>query len=86
MPAGPNCKFVCLFVCLWAESVYSHSLVVDGREITLNIWDSPYSEVTDTHCVPDNCYDWFRTTGDVIVQEKAFVESVNIKSLRSTLQ
>lgn len=31
-----------------AESVYSHSLVADGREITLNIWDSPYSEVTDT--------------------------------------
>ncbi|CAG13097.1 unnamed protein product [Tetraodon nigroviridis] len=26
------------------QSVYSHSLVVDGREMTLNIWDSPHSE------------------------------------------
>ncbi|XP_026221736.1 ras-related and estrogen-regulated growth inhibitor-like protein [Anabas testudineus] len=26
------------------ESIYSHSFLVDGREITLNIWDSPYSE------------------------------------------
>ncbi|XP_019934341.2 ras-related and estrogen-regulated growth inhibitor-like protein [Paralichthys olivaceus] len=26
------------------ESIYSHSFVVDGREITLNIWDLPYSE------------------------------------------
>ncbi|KAF3688845.1 Ras-related and estrogen-regulated growth inhibitor-like protein RERG/Ras-like protein [Channa argus] len=26
------------------ESIYSHSFMVDGREITLNIWDSPYSE------------------------------------------
>nr|XP_033491615.1 ras-related and estrogen-regulated growth inhibitor-like protein [Epinephelus lanceolatus] len=25
------------------ESIYSHSFMVDGREITLNIWDSPYS-------------------------------------------
>uniref|UniRef100_A0A673CGX7 small monomeric GTPase n=1 Tax=Sphaeramia orbicularis TaxID=375764 RepID=A0A673CGX7_9TELE len=27
------------------ESIYSHSFIVDGRETTLNIWDSPYSEV-----------------------------------------
>uniref|UniRef100_A0A667WE54 small monomeric GTPase n=1 Tax=Myripristis murdjan TaxID=586833 RepID=A0A667WE54_9TELE len=27
------------------ESIYSRSFMVDGREITLNIWDSPYSEV-----------------------------------------
>ncbi|XP_071402514.1 ras-related and estrogen-regulated growth inhibitor-like protein [Centroberyx affinis] len=26
------------------ESIYSHTFMVDGREITLNIWDSPYSE------------------------------------------
>ncbi|KAM7002247.1 ras-related and estrogen-regulated growth inhibitor-like protein [Tautogolabrus adspersus] len=26
------------------ESIYSHSFVLDGREITLNVWDSPYSE------------------------------------------
>uniref|UniRef100_A0A3P8TGG1 small monomeric GTPase n=1 Tax=Amphiprion percula TaxID=161767 RepID=A0A3P8TGG1_AMPPE len=26
------------------ESIYSHSFIADGREITLNIWDSPYSE------------------------------------------
>ncbi|XP_053175142.1 ras-related and estrogen-regulated growth inhibitor-like protein [Scomber japonicus] len=26
------------------ESIYSHSFMVDGREITLNIWDPPYSE------------------------------------------
>ncbi|XP_029010662.1 ras-related and estrogen-regulated growth inhibitor-like protein isoform X3 [Betta splendens] len=26
------------------ESIYSHSFAVDGREISLNIWDSPYSE------------------------------------------
>ncbi|XP_038560947.1 si:dkeyp-59c12.1 [Micropterus salmoides] len=26
------------------ESIYSHSFMDDGREITLNIWDSPYSE------------------------------------------
>ncbi|XP_062246221.1 ras-related and estrogen-regulated growth inhibitor-like protein [Platichthys flesus] len=26
------------------ESIYSHSFTVDGREITLNIWDLPYSE------------------------------------------
>nr|XP_046251248.1 ras-related and estrogen-regulated growth inhibitor-like protein [Scatophagus argus] len=26
------------------QSIYSHSFMVDGREITLNIWDSPYSE------------------------------------------
>ncbi|XP_034031511.1 ras-related and estrogen-regulated growth inhibitor-like protein [Thalassophryne amazonica] len=25
------------------ESIYSHSLVVGGKEMTLNIWDSPYS-------------------------------------------
>ncbi|XP_040927279.1 ras-related and estrogen-regulated growth inhibitor-like protein isoform X2 [Betta splendens] len=28
------------------ESIYSHSFAVDGREISLNIWDSPYSEET----------------------------------------
>ncbi|KAM6937139.1 ras-related and estrogen-regulated growth inhibitor-like protein [Xenentodon cancila] len=26
------------------ESIYSHSFIVDGRDITFNIWDSPYSE------------------------------------------
>ncbi|XP_041652182.1 si:dkeyp-59c12.1 [Cheilinus undulatus] len=26
------------------ESIYSHTFVLDGREITLNIWDSPISE------------------------------------------
>ncbi|TDH09644.1 hypothetical protein EPR50_G00089190 [Perca flavescens] len=26
------------------ESIYSHSYMVDGREIALNVWDSPYSE------------------------------------------
>ncbi|XP_015234186.1 PREDICTED: ras-related and estrogen-regulated growth inhibitor-like protein [Cyprinodon variegatus] len=26
------------------ESIYSQSSIVDGREVTLNIWDSPYSE------------------------------------------
>ncbi|XP_073328860.1 ras-related and estrogen-regulated growth inhibitor-like protein [Pagrus major] len=26
------------------ESIYSHSFMVDGRELTLNIWDSPYTE------------------------------------------
>ncbi|XP_032380016.1 ras-related and estrogen-regulated growth inhibitor-like protein [Etheostoma spectabile] len=26
------------------ESIYSHSYMVDGREITLNVWDSPCSE------------------------------------------
>ncbi|AWP08487.1 Ras domain containing protein [Scophthalmus maximus] len=26
------------------ESIYSHSFAVDGREVTLNVWDSPYSE------------------------------------------
>uniref|UniRef100_A0A665UWM1 small monomeric GTPase n=1 Tax=Echeneis naucrates TaxID=173247 RepID=A0A665UWM1_ECHNA len=26
------------------ESIYSHSFMVNGREISLNIWDSPYSE------------------------------------------
>uniref|UniRef100_A0A3Q2DMP5 small monomeric GTPase n=1 Tax=Cyprinodon variegatus TaxID=28743 RepID=A0A3Q2DMP5_CYPVA len=25
-------------------SIYSQSSIVDGREVTLNIWDSPYSE------------------------------------------
>ncbi|XP_054891889.1 ras-related and estrogen-regulated growth inhibitor-like protein [Poeciliopsis prolifica] len=26
------------------ESIYSQSFIVDGREVTLNIWDSPYSQ------------------------------------------
>ncbi|KAM3870465.1 ras-related and estrogen-regulated growth inhibitor-like protein [Diretmus argenteus] len=26
------------------ESIYSHTFMVDGREIALNIWDSPFSE------------------------------------------
>ncbi|KAI4905286.1 hypothetical protein NFI96_022700 [Prochilodus magdalenae] len=26
------------------ESIYSHNIIVDGREQTLNIWDSPYSQ------------------------------------------
>ncbi|RVE71840.1 hypothetical protein OJAV_G00056130 [Oryzias javanicus] len=26
------------------ESIYSHSFLSEGKEITLNIWDSPYSE------------------------------------------
>ncbi|CAN9499281.1 unnamed protein product [Ophioblennius macclurei] len=26
------------------ESIYSHSFILDGREITMNIWDAPYSE------------------------------------------
>ncbi|XP_020499224.2 ras-related and estrogen-regulated growth inhibitor-like protein [Labrus bergylta] len=26
------------------ESIYGHSFVLDGREITLNVWDSHYSE------------------------------------------
>ncbi|XP_034444986.1 ras-related and estrogen-regulated growth inhibitor-like protein [Hippoglossus hippoglossus] len=30
------------------ESIYSHSFTVDGREITLNIWDLPYSEDSST--------------------------------------
>ncbi|KAM9854642.1 ras-related and estrogen-regulated growth inhibitor-like protein [Aulostomus maculatus] len=25
------------------ESIYSHSFALDGREITMNVWDSPYS-------------------------------------------
>ncbi|KAA8590134.1 hypothetical protein FQN60_014068, partial [Etheostoma spectabile] len=29
------------------ESIYSHSYMVDGREITLNVWDSPCSEWAD---------------------------------------
>uniref|UniRef100_A0A3Q3J2H0 small monomeric GTPase n=1 Tax=Monopterus albus TaxID=43700 RepID=A0A3Q3J2H0_MONAL len=28
------------------EAIYSHTFMVDGREITLNIWDSPYSEAS----------------------------------------
>ncbi|XP_015462649.2 ras-related and estrogen-regulated growth inhibitor-like protein isoform X1 [Astyanax mexicanus] len=27
------------------ESIFSHSITVDGREQTLNIWDSPFSQV-----------------------------------------
>ncbi|KAM4734018.1 ras-related and estrogen-regulated growth inhibitor-like protein [Anableps anableps] len=26
------------------ESIYSQTFIVDGREVTLNIWDSPYSQ------------------------------------------
>ncbi|XP_061578632.1 ras-related and estrogen-regulated growth inhibitor-like protein [Cololabis saira] len=26
------------------ESIYSHSFIVDGRDVTFNIWDSPYSQ------------------------------------------
>ncbi|XP_028815211.1 ras-related and estrogen-regulated growth inhibitor-like protein [Denticeps clupeoides] len=26
------------------ESIYSHNICLDGREMTLNIWDSPYSQ------------------------------------------
>ncbi|XP_051513442.1 ras-related and estrogen-regulated growth inhibitor-like protein isoform X4 [Myxocyprinus asiaticus] len=29
------------------ESIYSHNVVVDGREQTLNIWDAPYSQSQD---------------------------------------
>ncbi|XP_051953621.1 ras-related and estrogen-regulated growth inhibitor-like protein isoform X2 [Xyrauchen texanus] len=29
------------------ESLYSHNVVVDGREQTLNIWDAPYSQSQD---------------------------------------
>lgn len=28
------------------ESLYTHNVVVDGREQTLNIWDAPYSQVS----------------------------------------
>ncbi|XP_037834001.1 si:dkeyp-59c12.1 [Kryptolebias marmoratus] len=27
------------------ESIYSHSFIADGREISFSIWDSPYSEM-----------------------------------------
>ncbi|XP_041853768.1 si:dkeyp-59c12.1 [Melanotaenia boesemani] len=30
------------------ESIYSHSFIVNGREMTFNIWDSPYSEGLST--------------------------------------
>ncbi|XP_066541088.1 ras-related and estrogen-regulated growth inhibitor-like protein [Hoplias malabaricus] len=30
------------------ESIYSHSVIVDGREQTLSIWDSPYSQDMST--------------------------------------
>ncbi|KAM9568129.1 ras-related and estrogen-regulated growth inhibitor-like protein [Salvelinus alpinus] len=26
------------------ESIYSHNVIVDGRDITFNIWDSPYCQ------------------------------------------
>ncbi|XP_077423708.1 ras-related and estrogen-regulated growth inhibitor-like protein [Vanacampus margaritifer] len=30
------------------ESIYSHRFLVDGREIAVNIWDSPYSQDVST--------------------------------------
>lgn len=39
-----------------AESIYSHSFTVDGREITLNIWDLPYSEVEYDISPSASCY------------------------------
>ncbi|XP_030622540.1 ras-related and estrogen-regulated growth inhibitor-like protein [Chanos chanos] len=30
------------------ESIYSHNVIVDGREQTLNIWDSPYTQDLST--------------------------------------
>lgn len=34
---------VTLIYCL--ESIYSHNVIVDGRDISFNIWDSPFSQV-----------------------------------------
>ncbi|XP_062316642.1 ras-related and estrogen-regulated growth inhibitor-like protein [Osmerus eperlanus] len=30
------------------ESIYSHNVIVDGRDITFHIWDSPYSQDLST--------------------------------------
>lgn len=30
------------------ESIYSHNVLLDGRDITFNIWDSPYSQNLST--------------------------------------
>lgn len=30
-----------------SETIYSHSFSVDGRELTLSIWDSPYAQVNN---------------------------------------
>ncbi|XP_069078790.1 ras-related and estrogen-regulated growth inhibitor-like protein [Pleurodeles waltl] len=36
------------------ESIYSHSVTVEGREVLFNIWDFPYSqEQTDESCVEE---------------------------------
>ncbi|MBN3307774.1 RERGL protein, partial [Amia calva] len=35
------------------ESIYSHNFIVDGREISFNIWDSPYSQ--DPSCETTTC-------------------------------
>ncbi|XP_047205672.1 ras-related and estrogen-regulated growth inhibitor-like protein isoform X1 [Girardinichthys multiradiatus] len=34
------------------ESIYSQSFIVDGREVTLNIWDSPYSQKLSVEASP----------------------------------
>jgi len=33
------------FYTFFLESLYTHNVVVDGREQILNIWDAPYSQV-----------------------------------------
>uniref|UniRef100_A0A3Q2DN36 small monomeric GTPase n=1 Tax=Cyprinodon variegatus TaxID=28743 RepID=A0A3Q2DN36_CYPVA len=38
------------------ESIYSQSSIVDGREVTLNIWDSPYSEPYCSTCESKICW------------------------------
>lgn len=42
------------------ESLYTHNVVVDGREQTLNIWDAPYSQVSQ--CFRFCCKHFFFST------------------------
>lgn len=65
--AAFGCLQVLTFRLHLAETVYSHSLVVGRREMTLNIWDAPYSEVSDTHWL---LHDRLLILTDVKVQEQ----------------
>lgn len=41
------------------ESIYSHNVIVDGRDISFNIWDCPYSQdLSEVKCIQEKRTQW----------------------------
>uniref|UniRef100_H3BFE2 small monomeric GTPase n=1 Tax=Latimeria chalumnae TaxID=7897 RepID=H3BFE2_LATCH len=65
------------------ESIYSHSVGVDGREIVFNIWDAPYSQdPSDEDCSEEKRIQW--ANGFILVYSICDLASFNV--VRQQLQ